>query len=260
MKKYLFLVLLLQMVIWSCSTKKDTVRSSKNEVKATIDLVNVSNDKVKVMAKPAQITATTISYQLPKIIPGTYAIADYGRYVDDFKAYDKSGKELTVTKKDVNTWTISNANQLDRVEYLVNDTFDSEEGQAFDENSTTIFSPAGTNILQGENFWLSLCGFVGYFDNQKDFTYKLTVNHPKDLVGTTALIDTDNSDTNDTFQLSRYAEVVDSPIMYSKPDVSSFTVDGMDVYLHVYSPRNKSINSQALLPDLKKMITAQKKF
>jgi predicted metalloprotease with PDZ domain len=260
MKKYLFLVLLLQMVIWSCSTKKDTVRSSKNEVKATIDLVNVSNDKVKVMAKPAQITATTISYQLPKIIPGTYAIADYGRYVDDFKAYDKSGKELTVTKKDVNTWTISNANQLDRVEYLVNDTFDSEEGQAFDENSTTIFSPAGTNILQGENFWLNLCGFVGYFDNQKDFTYKLTVNHPKDLVGTTALIDTDNSDTNDAFQLSRYAEVVDSPIMYSKPDVSTFTVDGMDVYLHVYSPRNKSINSQALLPDLKKMITAQKKF
>lgn len=260
MKKYLFLVLLLQMVIWSCSTKKDTVRSSKNEVKATIDLVNVSNDKVKVMAKPAQITATTISYQLPKIIPGTYAIADYGRYVDDFKAYDKSGKELTVTKKDVNTWTISNANQLDRVEYLVNDTFDSEEGQAFDENSTTIFSPAGTNILQGENFWLNLCGFVGYFDNQKDFTYKLTVNHPKNLVGTTALIDTDNSDTNDAFQLSRYAEVVDSPIMYSKPDVSTFTVDGMDVYLHVYSPRNKSINSQALLPDLKKMITAQKKF
>lgn len=167
MKKHLFLVLLLQMVIWSCSTKKDTVRSSKNEVKATIDLVNVSNDKVKVMAKPAQITATTISYQLPKIIPGTYAIADYGRYVDDFKAYDKSGKELTVTKKDVNTWTISNANQLDRVEYLVNDTFDSEEGQAFDENSTTIFSPAGTNILQGENFWLNLCGFVGYFDIKK---------------------------------------------------------------------------------------------
>jgi len=148
---------------WSCSTTKDAVRSSKNEVKATLDLVNVSNDKVKVTVKPALISTSTIAYQLPKIIPGTYAIADYGRYVDDFKAYDASGKELTVTKKDVNTWTISNANQLDRVEYLVNDTFDSEEGQAFAENSTTIFSPAGTNILQGENFWLNLCGFVGLF-------------------------------------------------------------------------------------------------
>jgi len=100
----------------------------------------------------------------------------------------------------------------------------------------------------------------GYFDNQKDFSYQLKVNHPKDLVGTSALIDKDASDTNDVFQLSRYAEVVDSPIMYAKPDVSSFSVDGMEVYLHVYSPRNKSINSQALLPDLKKMITAQKKF
>ena len=260
MKKILYLVLLMQIVLWSCSTPKNTVASSKNEVKVTLDLVNVSNDKVKVMVKPALITSATIAYQLPKIIPGTYAIADYGRYVENFKAYDKSGNTLTITKKDANTWTISNANQLDRVEYYVNDTFDVEEGQAFAENSTTIFSPAGTNILQGENFLLNLCGFVGYFDNQKEYKYSLTVNHPKDLVGTTALIDVDNSNTNDVFHLTRYAEVVDSPIMYAKPDVSSFNVDGMDVYLHVYSPRNKSINSQALLPDLKKMITAQKKF
>lgn len=261
MKKNILKLFLLGIILWSCGSQNSSTTSThKNEINGTIDLVNVMDDKVKVVVKPATINASTISYQLPRIIPGTYAIADYGRYIEDFKAYDKSGNSLSVTKNDVNTWEIANANQLARVEYLVNDTFDVEEGQAFDENSKTIFSPAGTNILKGENFMLNLCGFIGYFDNQKDFHYNLTIKHPENLEGTTALNDSDASKSNDFFQYSRFAEVVDNPIMYSKPDIGTFNVDGMEVYLHVYSPRNQNINSKALLPDLKKMMTAQKKF
>lgn len=261
MKKSILKIFLLGIMLWGCGSQNSSTTSArKNEINGTIDLVNVMDDKVKVIVKPAAINVSTISYQLPRIIPGTYAIADYGRYIEDFKAYDKSGKSLTVTKSDVNTWEIANANQLASVEYWVNDTFDTEEGQAFDENSKTIFSPAGTNILKGENFLLNLCGFIGYFDNQKDFRYNLSIKHPDNLEGTTALNDTDASQSNDVFQYSRFAEVVDNPIMYSKPDIGMFNVDGMDVYLHVYSPRNQNINSKALLPDLKKMMTAQKKF
>ncbi len=247
-------------LLWSCTSQNATVNAKQDQVNVTLDLVNVNNDKVKVVAKPAKITSTTIIYQVPRIIPGTYAIADYGRYIEDFKAYDKSGNALSVSKTDVNSWKIENANQLDKVEYLVNDTFDSEEGQAFDEKSKTIFSPAGTNILAGENFLLNLCGFVGYFENQKDFQYNLTIDHPANLVGTTALIDQDASANKDFFKIPRYADVVDNPIMYAKPDIGTFTVDGMEVYLHVYSPRNKELNAKKLLPELQKMMTAQKKF
>jgi predicted metalloprotease with PDZ domain len=123
-----------------------------------------------------------------------------------------------------------------------------------------IFSPAGTNILKGENFFLNLCGFVGYFEKQVDLPYVLTINHPLELAGTTALVDTDPSTTKDVFQIPRYAEVVDNPIMYAQPDISTFSIDGMEVFLHVYSPRNKNITSKFLLPELQKTMTAQKAF
>jgi len=233
--------------------------SSANNVEVSIDLVSIHNDRVQVIVKPSEITASTITYQLPRIIPGTYSISDYGRYIDEFSAFDKSGKPMNVTKQDVNTWVISNAAQLDKVAYLVNDTYDSETGVAFGEGNT-IFSPAGTNILEGKQFMLNMAGFVGYFESQKDIPYLVKINHPANLTGTSAMDDLDDHEIRDLFYTPRYADLVDSPVMYAEPDVASFTVDGMKVVLHVYSPVNKNVTASVLIPDLQKMMIAQKKF
>ena len=244
----------------SCSSAKHTGDSAKTEIQVSIDLAKVQNDQVRVTVIPPAIKTATTSYQLPKIIPGTYAIADYGRYVTDFSVLDKSGKLLDFIKKDVNTWEISNAGQLGKITYLVNDTYDSEEGQAFSKETTTIFSPAGTNILQGKQFMLNMGGFVGYFAGMTEIPYQVNISHPAELTGTTAMTDTDKDPAKDIFMAPRYADLVDSPVMYAAPDISSFSVDGMNVVLHVYSPVNKNITSEVLTPDLKKMVTAQKKF
>jgi hypothetical protein len=37
------------------------------------------------------------------------------------------------------------------------------------------------------------------------------------------------------FITARY-ELVENPIMYSKPDYTTFTVDGMEILISVYSP------------------------
>lgn len=246
----------------SCATtQKMNTGAKSGQLAVTIDLVNVLDDKVKVIIKPPVITSPTTTFRIPRIIPGTYMIADYGRYIEKFEALDKSGKPLTVTQQDVNTWVISNAGELDRVTYLVNDTFDSEEGSAFsDDGTNTIFSPAGTNILAGKQFYLNMAGFVGYFENQVNSSYHVSISHPSDLTGTSSMDDEDKSAANDVFLASRYAELIDSPVMYSNPDVSSFTVDNLKVVLHVYSPANKEITSAALMPEIQKMIVAQKKF
>ncbi len=262
MKIRLLSILVMALLLSSCaSTRTATTGGKSGQVAVTIDLVNVLDDKVKVVIKPSAITSQTTIFRIPRIIPGTYMIADYGRYIEKFEALDKSGKPLAVTQQDVNTWVISNAGQLDRVTYLVNDTFDSEEGSAFsDDGTNTIFSPAGTNILAGKQFYLNMAGFVGYFENQVNNPYHVTISHPSDLVGTSSLEDEDKSAANDIFLASRYAELIDSPVMYSNPDVASFTVDNLKVVLHVYSPVNKEITSAALMPEIQKMITAQKKF
>ncbi len=244
----------------SCSSSRRTASSASDIVQVSLDLVNVQDDQVRVNITTPAISGNTVTYQLAKIIPGTYAIADYGRYVRDFKAFDGSGNSLPVSMTDSNTWVISQAGTLKKISYLVNDTYDSEGGNAFEEGSSTIFSPAGTNILAGKNFVLNMCGFAGYFSGKKDIPYKITISHPDNLRAASSMKDENSSNTLDVFSVSRYAELVDHPIMYSEPDIASTKIGGMEVVLSVYSPRKKSITAQSLFPDLEKMMRAQKAY
>lgn len=232
-------------------------KAINEEVKATIDLINVKEDKVLVTVLAPEFGKSEVIYQIPKTVPGTYSTDDYGKYIEGFKAFDKKGKELPVVKSDDNTWKISNAKSLAKITYLVNDTYDIETGRGFGKEE--VFSPAGTNILAGKNFMLNNHGFVGYFNGKTDVKYTLNVSHPENLVGTTSLLDTDKSATNDVFAVSRYFELIDNPIMYSKPDFETFTVDGMEILFSVYSP-NGVHSAKSLLPDLEKMMRAQKAF
>lgn len=254
MKKTVLSILFVMAFSTSVLAQKKAVNE---EVKVSIDLINVKEDKVLVTVLAPEFGKSEVIYQIPKTVPGTYSADDYGKYIEGFKAFDKKGKELTVTKSDENTWKISSAKSLAKITYLVNDTYDTETGRGFGKEE--VFSPAGTNILAGTNFMLNNHGFVGYFNGKTDVKYTLNVSHPENLVGTTSLLDTDKSATNDVFTVSRYFELTDNPIMYSKPDFETFTVDGMEILFSVYSP-NGVHSAKSLLPDLEKMMRAQKTF
>lgn len=257
MKKILYSLAVVSM-LWSCKTTSTTATSSvKEEVNVTIDINNVKEDKVLVTVVAPKIKTNEITYSVPKIIPGTYSIDDYGKYIEDFKAFDSKGGQLTVTKTDDNTWKIQNATTLSKITYLVNDTFDTEKGGGFGKND--VFSPAGTNIDADKNFMLNMHGFVGYFENKKDISYTVSVSHPESLWGATSMKDLDNSTTNDVFNTPRYSELVENPIMYAKPDYTTFTVDGMEILISVFSPNGK-VTAESITPDMKTMMIAQKTF
>jgi predicted metalloprotease with PDZ domain len=243
--------------LWSNNTlnaqKKGT---SKQDVKVGIDLIDVKDDKVKVIVQAPKFNSDRITYSIPKIVPGTYSEDNYGKYVEEFKAFDSQGIELSVTKSDDNNWSISNAKNLSKITYLVNDTYDTEKGGGY---GTEIFSPAGTNIDAGKNFMLNTHGFVGYFQDKKDLPYQVTITHPETLWGATSMIDTDVSSTKDVFNTPRYAELVENPIMYAKPDYTSFNVNGMEIQIAVYSPSG-IVTAESITPEMKKMMTAQKTF
>ena len=232
-------------------------KSIVDEVKVIVDLNHVENDKVRVTTIPPVLTSNEVVFYIPKTVPGTYSTDNYGRFIDDFKAFDGNGKELAVSKKDDNSWKITNATSLTKITYWVNDTFEGETGKGFGKDD--IFSPAGTNILEGKNFILNDHGFIGYFDSKKEITYDVTVLHPATLYGATSLVDTDKSDTVDNFVVNRYFEITDNPIMYSKLDYETFTVDGMEVLFSVYSPTGVH-TAKELLPYLEKTMRAQKAF
>jgi predicted metalloprotease with PDZ domain len=47
--------------------------------------------------------------------------------------------------------------------------------------------------------------------------------------------------------------------MYAKPDYTTFTVDGMEILIGVYSPTGK-VTAESITPEMKTMMTAQKTF
>lgn len=236
----------------SLGTFNALAQSKSESVRVDIDLNVVKDDKVMVTVAPPKITTDEISFHIPKIVPGTYSEDDYGKYVDNLKAFDAKGNALSVAKMEDNTWSIRGAKKLAKITYWVNDTYDIED-------THDIFSPAGTNILEGKNFLLNMHGFVGYFDNMLSIPYQLNVTHPATLWGATSMTDTDASDTKDAFSVSRYAELVENPVMYAKPDYTTFNVGGMDILIAVYSPTG-SVTAESLTADMKRMMTAQKNF
>lgn len=246
------------MVLWGCNTTSSTTQvTAKKEVQVAINLTDIKDDKVMVTVNAPTILTNEITYHIPKTVPGTYSEDNYGRYIDDLKAYDQKGNLLDVKKLDDNSWSISKATTLSKITYLVNDTFDTEKGTQFGQDD--IFSPAGSNIDAGKNILLNTHCFVGYFTNFMTIPYQVTVSHPADMWGATSMTDTDDSTTLDVFTTGRYAELVENPIMYSKPDHTSFTVDGMEINIAVYSPTGK-VTAESITPEMKTMMTAQKHF
>lgn len=231
-----------------------TYAQKGGDIKVAIDLTNVKDDKVQVTVIPDPVKTATVTYFIPKTVPGTYSADNYGTFIEGLKAYDKKGKELTVTQPDVNSWKIEDAKKLAKITYLVNDSYDNEK-----EKEDPIFSPAGTNIDEGKNFMLNTHGFVGYFEGKTETPYTVTVTHPAELWGATSMTDLNASNTIDEFKTSRYHELTEFPVMYSKPDYTTFTADGMEIIIAVYSPTGK-VKAADVTPMLEKTMRAQKKF
>lgn len=256
--KKIFITASLALFFMSCKTAQTTTSTTKNQVDVTLDLINVKDDKVMVSVQAPTLTSETVAFNLPKIIPGTYSEDNYGRYIENFKAFDKKGSPLRVAKIDENSYTIYEAQKLDKVTYWVNDTYDTETSGGF-SGSDDIFSPAGSNIKAGENFVINTHAFVGYFTGKSELAYNLTVNHPESLQGATSMVDLDTSTTKDIFSTARYNDLVDMPIMYTKSEFKKFMVDDMEILIGIYSPTGK-FKAEDITGDIENFMKAQKRF
>lgn len=257
-------IVAIALLLVSCGVTKNTVDdlAVSNPIVTALDLTKINKDRVPVTINPGRFTTDKVTYRLPKVVQGTYSIGDYGRYIDDFTALDYDGNTLTVTKVDTNTWSISDATKLDKITYLVNDTFDTEKQGGI--GGEDIFSPAGTNI-EPDNYVLNLHGFIGYFDSLKTNQYTLDVTAPSDFIRTSALSDTgsetsaDGKSITSKYSAQRYFDITDNPMMYGKLDVEEFMVGDIKIVLSVFSP-NKVHTAASLKQTMFDMMKAQKAY
>lgn len=261
MKHLLLYSLCLGLLFTSCGTSKDVSKdlAITNPIESNINLSNVTDDKVPVQIDPGRFSKDTIVFRLPRVVQGTYAVSDFGSFIEDFKALDYDGNELQFEKKDVNTWVIYEASKLDKITYWVNDTFDIEGG-----SQPTPFSPSGTNI-ESDNYVLNLHGFVGYFDSLKTNSYVVNVTAPIEFDRTSALLKVEENISEDgkhvttRYKAERYFDVTDNPMMYGKLDVEEFQVGDINIVLSVYSPNNAH-TAKKLKETIFKMMQAQKAY
>lgn len=242
MKKLFVLLIIALYIPYGYSQGKE------NPLKFVLDLTNIQDDRLMVEMTAPKITDNEITYRMPKMVPGTYSIYDFGRFIKDFKALDKNDNELDVEREDINSWKISDAKKMKKITYWVEDTFDSKDTGKF------IFEPAGTNISKN-NFVINNHGFFGYFDDMKNNQYIIDIIKPQGFYGSTALIADYSDETRDEYKVNSYFTLVDSPMMYNIPDTTVINVAGADVLISVYSP-NKMVKAKFIAENTKALLEA----
>ena len=258
--KKIILLTLVSLIFNSCGTLRYSKEkdAKKTNIVSKLDLNNIVEDRIPVEINPGKFNKDTVVYKMPRVVQGTYSISNFGRFVKNFKPISYSGKVLDFSSEDVNTWKIFNANNLDKIIYEVEDTFDIENSE-----DDIPFSPAGTNI-EDDNFMLNLFAFIGYFESLQNNSYELIVSSNEDYKKSSALkLVSQESNAkgfiDSKYFANRYFDIADNPMMYGDLDVEEFMVEDIKIVLSVYSP-NKNHTAKSLVKTVEKMMFAQKKY
>lgn len=218
-----------------------------------LDLNRCSNDQLKVELELSNVQQDTLVFSMPRMVPGTYEVYDFGRFLSNFTALDSAGNELSVVKKGKSSWVIPGAKRCEKISYLVDDTWDSELKEKF------VFEPAGSNFEAGKNFVLNTHCMFGYFEGYTQLPYRVTIDHPDHFYGATSLIAVHSDSLSDVFETANYMQLQDAPIMYCVPDTTVLNVGKTQVLISVYSP-NKVASSKFIADKISEILFAQRSY
>jgi len=218
----------------------------------TLFLDSIQDDKVPVVLEVDKLPEKEVVYNIPKVVPGTYSISDFGRFINDFEALNKKGKKLPVKRLNDNQWQIKKAKKLRTIRYTVDDTWDSKK-------DNFIFEPAGTNLQAGKNMVINTYGFFGYFSGYDREPIRLEVHKPEGFYGSSAIIPDTRQKDQEVYQVSDYAKLADSPLMFTQPDTVTLSVGGAEVLISCYSPSNMMTAEEVGLT-IAEILEAQRKY
>ena len=226
---------------------------AQKEYQFSVDLTQPKDDKLTVNLDTPPIREKNAVYHLPKVVPGTYSINNYGSYLSNFKAFDKKGRTLKVNQLDKNSWKISKAKKLTRISYQIDDTWDTPE------ITEDVFEPSGTNIEENRIFVLNSFGLFGYFQGMEKLPYRVSITKPEGFYGSSSLVNQNKTGNTDLFVTDDYHALADAPFMYNRPDTVWLKVGNADILISVFSPNNK-FATKDLAADIQPTLEAQKDY
>lgn len=246
MQKYiLFLFLFLSSELFSQPVQDENYRFF-------VDLNNADYNQLEVELITPVINSEKAEYKFPAMVPGTYKVYNFGRFVSNLKAFDASGNELPVENKDINTWEISGADKMYKITYRVRETFGDTSGES-------VFEPVGTCIEKDSVFVFNNHGFFGYLNGYLENDYIISFKKPEGFYGSTSLDPVSRDDKEEIFTAEDYQYLVDNPVMFNVPDTVHINFDEIKVLVSVYSP-GKGLKASDLSDKLRELLIAIRNY
>lgn len=218
-----------------------------------VNLNKVVDDKLIIELTPPDITEAEAIFNFPAMVPGTYEIYNFGRFVSNLKVFGKNGAVINVQKLNSDSYKLSPANQVEKITYEVEDSWDTKIKEK------VVFEPGGSNIEDSKNFVFNTHCFFGYFTGLKQRNFILEFDKPKGFYPSTGLNDLNIGTSKDVIKASDYNTLVDAPIMYNMPDTTTIMVANTKVLVSVYSP-NSVITSKFAANNLSRLLYAQRDY
>ncbi|AWV97580.1 M61 family metallopeptidase [Arcticibacterium luteifluviistationis] len=211
------------------------------DVTKNTDTFYVSVDLEKQLSKENNI------YQFAATAPGTYQTQNIGRFISDFKAFNKKGKEIKVTYKAPNQYIISKPHKVKSINYKVAETFDTEV------ESYPVYMMCGSSI-ENDHALINTHTMLGYFEGLQSNPLKIKVTGQEGWKTGTAL------ESKDGYYLANsFDHAVDSPILTGNLTYAETQVADTPIRIFTYSEKGK-YTSEALLENMKDMLAASNKF
>ncbi|MGD8306461.1 MAG: peptidase [Ignavibacteria bacterium] len=228
---------LLLVVIFAANVKTQSLinQDVSAQIIYQVDVTNYQDDLFHVTVLTENLTPENNIYNFVSTTPGTYDMLDFGRFVRSFNAYDKDGNELKTNKLSTNRWQIKNPENLSKIVYKIEDSFDAEIQDHF------ITPMCGTGI-QDNFIVLNTFGVLGYFEGLQSNPIRLKLDYDPDwFIGTAMDLDADGY-----YYAETYDRLADSPILLGELTNSQIEVNDIDVSVFLYCPDNDLIAEDIL--------------
>jgi predicted metalloprotease with PDZ domain len=179
-----------------------------------------------------------IDFSLPAWAPGSYAIANYAKYVQDFSAHNAAGEALAWEKIDKQTWRISGyaAPQRLTVSYRIYADVLSDTQSEFNDEHAHVFNPQ-----------VFICPA-----NMKEQPVRLVIHRPpfwRIATGLEALNDS-------TFAAPNYDVFIDAPFEIGEFSEARFEAAGAQFRLIVHG-ETESWRIQQFVEKLQKIVAEE---
>lgn len=184
------------------------------------------------------VTASTLDFSLPAWLPGYSKIQDFAKNVQEFMADDGTGKRLSFSKIDKQTWRVSRgASDVIRASYRVF------------ANSLLNLNIAG-HIDETHAFFNGAAVFC-YISGLADRPVTLRILKPEDWRIATGLEKTAEADV---FRAGSYDVLIDCPTEVGAFTSYDFQIEGKPHRIAIYGL--KDLDAAFIVPDLSKIVQA----